>query len=161
MEILLSRYHDLVLEYAKVMNLTAWDSDELWQKGINPSRKFAEQIPYGAKVLDVGSGQGLPGMVIAILRPDCVVTMIEPRAKRVAFLNLVKYRLKLNCEVILTRAQEHSGLYDIIVSRALASAEQLIEWTKHLSCPESKWLIHKQDDVEHIDNRIVYISYEL
>ena len=156
-------YWSLVEEYGKAMNLTAWNTYERWwELGIKPSLKFAEVIPHGASVIDIGSGQGLPGLVIALMCPESHVTLVEPRLKRAAFLRLAVRRLQLSTEVVTSRAQDCQGRYDIITSRAVAPPETIYQWTKHLSHLDTQWILRKPiNNCEYIvNNHINYVSYE-
>lgn len=157
------QYWSLVKEYSATMNLTAWETKDLWlERGIKPSLQFAKIIPLGASVVDIGSGQGLPGVVIALLCPESKVTLVEPRLKRAAFLRMVKQRLQLNIEVIPLRAQDYQGSFDIITSRAVAAPDLLYQWTKHLGHQKTQWVLRKpENSCEYsVNNQIRYISYE-
>lgn len=156
-------YWNLVREYSTSMNLTGWSSYDTWQNlGIEPSLQFSSVVDNGMSVLDIGSGQGLPGVVIAIVHPESHVTLVEPRVKRSAFLKLVKHRLNLNVDIITNRVQEVCGYYDIITSRAVASPDVICRWSEHLAHDKTKWVLRKPEkSCEYfVNNRISYVSYE-
>jgi 16S rRNA (guanine527-N7)-methyltransferase len=93
---------------------------------------LAPLIPEGARVADLGSGAGLPGLVLALARPDLEVTLIEPMARRVDFLTDACARLGLTTvTVVRGRAEESagSGSFDVVTSRALAPLPRLLTWS--------------------------------
>ena len=86
-------------------------------------------------VADIGSGAGLPGIVIALARPDLKITLIEPLARRCEFLFEVIDELKLEIEVIRGKSEALKGRYDYLTARAVAPLGRLIETTWHLLSP--------------------------
>lgn len=99
----------------------------------------------GARTLDVGSGGGLPGIVLAVAAPLSQVTLVEAVQKKCAFLTQARLELKLdNLEVVHARVETlRVPGFDVIVSRALATLAQFIEWTRHLLAREGVWLAMK------------------
>ncbi|MEU6860287.1 16S rRNA (guanine(527)-N(7))-methyltransferase RsmG [Glycomyces sp. NPDC046736] len=100
----------------------------LWGRHVLGSAVIEELIPEKADVLDVGSGGGLPGIPLAIARPDLLVTLVEPMQRRVDFLREVVDELDLvNVEVLRARAEEvdPQGRADVVVSRAVAPLGRL------------------------------------
>jgi len=91
---------------------------------------LAELIPPAAGVVDVGSGAGLPGIPLAILRPDLEVTLLEPLLRRSRFLDEVVAQLGLSprVEVIRGRAEEYRGRFDAVTARAVAPLARLVRW---------------------------------
>jgi 16S rRNA (guanine527-N7)-methyltransferase len=88
-------------------------------------------VPDGSSVADIGSGAGLPGLVLAIRRPDLRVTLVEPLLRRTRFLEEAVLRLGLaNVEVRRGRAEELAGSasFDIVTSRAVAPLPRLLAW---------------------------------
>jgi 16S rRNA (guanine527-N7)-methyltransferase len=85
----LERYADLVRQYSKTLDLSSPKMLEKFQIAIENSKKYAELMPESINVLDIGSGVGLPGIPLAILRPDITITLCEIRQKRAAFLERV------------------------------------------------------------------------
>lgn len=84
----------------------------------------------GASVVDVGSGAGLPGIPLAILRPDLKMTLLEPLLRRANFLELTVAELGLADRIVVVRAraEDHRQRYDLVVSRALAPLGRLLGW---------------------------------
>lgn len=109
--------------------------ERLWSRHILNSTAVLDYIPAGAKVGDVGSGAGFPGLVIAICRPDCQVTLIDSMERRCEWLVDAIAELELtNVTVKLGRAEEFVGSYsaDVVTSRAVAALKKLLPWTMPL-----------------------------
>jgi len=103
----------------------------LWERHLVNSVGVAEVVPPGASVCDVGSGAGLPGLVLAIARPDLSVTLVEPLLRRTTFLTEVIDDLGLErVEVVRGRADALHGqrTFDIVTARAVAPLARLVEW---------------------------------
>lgn len=96
-------------------------------------------------VLDVGSGGGLPGIVLAIALPQARLTLADAVQKKCAFLTQARLELRLgNVEVVHGRVEAMRGpLFDVIVSRALATLAQFVGWTRQLLAPGGCWLAMK------------------
>jgi 16S rRNA (guanine527-N7)-methyltransferase len=96
------------------------------------------------KLLDVGSGGGLPGVVIAIMRPDLDVSCLDAVAKKAAFVQQVAAELGLpNLRGLHARVESLTGSYEIISSRAFASLPDFFNGSKHLLAPGGVWLAMK------------------
>ncbi|MBB5806792.1 16S rRNA (guanine527-N7)-methyltransferase [Saccharothrix ecbatanensis] len=107
--------------------------DRLWDRHILNSAVVAELLPEGSRVVDVGSGAGLPGIPLAIARPDLALTLLEPMARRVAWLTECVEALDLDVTVIRGRAEEGPVLdqlsgSDVVTARAVAPLERLTRW---------------------------------
>ncbi|WP_459985042.1 16S rRNA (guanine(527)-N(7))-methyltransferase RsmG [Nocardioides sp. AN3] len=110
----------------------------LWDRHILNCAVLAEAIPDGASVADIGSGAGLPGVVLAIARADLTVTLVEPLLRRTTFLEEVVADLELdNVEVVRGRADDLHGrrVFDVVTSRAVAPLERLLTWSMPLVAP--------------------------
>ncbi|MDF5756164.1 16S rRNA (guanine(527)-N(7))-methyltransferase RsmG [Spongiactinospora sp. TRM90649] len=107
----------------------------VWDRHLLNCAVVAEAVPRDVTLVDVGSGAGLPGMVLAIVRPDITVTLLEPLLRRVVFLEECAEELKLgNVEVVRGRAEELAGKrsFDVAVARAVAPLERLLTWSMPL-----------------------------
>lgn len=107
----------------------------LWERHILNCAVLADAVPEAARVADVGSGAGLPGLVLAIARPDVRVGLIEPLLRRTTFLAEVAADLGLdNVEVVRGRADALHGRrrFDVVTSRAVASLAKLLDWSMPL-----------------------------
>jgi 16S rRNA (guanine527-N7)-methyltransferase len=122
--------------------------ERLWERHLLNCAVVTELVPEGAGVIDVGSGAGLPGIVIALIRPDVRVTMLEPLLRRSTFLAECVEELGLsNAEVVRGRAEERAGgrTGDVVTARAVAPLGRLVEWTIPLLVPEGRLLALKGD----------------
>lgn len=111
--------------------------DRLWDRHLLNSAVVGEYIPHGARVVDVGSGAGLPGVPLCLARPDLDVTMLEPMARRVAWLDEVIDTLSLSALVVRGRAEEPAikqqlAGADVVTARAVAPLARLWAWSAPL-----------------------------
>jgi 16S rRNA (guanine527-N7)-methyltransferase len=111
--------------------------DRLWDRHILNSAAVADAIPQGARVVDLGSGAGLPGVPLTIARPDLDVTLLEPMARRVAWLTEVVDTLALSASVVRGRAEEPAikqqlAGADVVIARAVAPLARLWAWSAPL-----------------------------
>ena len=100
----------------------------IWSRHVLNSALMAELLPEGTKVVDVGSGAGLPGIPLAIARPDCNFTLVEPMERRSSWLQRVSEDLGLkNVEVVRSRAEEVQRTdFDVATARAVAALDKLL-----------------------------------
>lgn len=121
----------------------------LWDRHLLNSVALAPLVPAGARVVDVGSGAGLPGIPLALARPDLTVTLLEPLARRVTFLDECVDALRLaNVTVVRGRAEEGPvvrslGGADVVTARAVAPLEKLAGWCLPLLRPGGQLLALK------------------
>ena len=108
------------------------EGDRIWERHIANCIPITTIIPQGVRVADIGSGAGLPGIVIALARPDLKVSLIEPLQRRVDFLNEVIAELALDVEVIRGRAERVKKQFEIVTARAVAPLEKLIQISWHM-----------------------------
>ena len=110
------------------------EANRLWDRHIINSVALSQFIAAGRSVVDVGSGAGLPGIPLTVLRPDVRMTLLEPLLRRSKFLRLALTELDLadRVEVVRARAEDHHQSYDVVVSRALAPLDRLIGWCSPL-----------------------------
>jgi len=136
------------------------EAARIWDRHLINSGLVAELLPAprrgshatdGGQVADLGSGAGLPGLVLAILRPDLRFTLVEPMARRTAFLTECVEALELsNVEICRGRAEELAGQIraDVVTSRAVAPLGRLAELSAGLSRPGGLVLAIKGDSAE-------------
>ena len=125
------RYHDMLATRGIEWGLIGpREADRLWVRHILNSAAIAALIPAGASVVDVGSGAGLPGIPLALARPDVKVCLLDSLLRRVNFLELAVDELGLadQVTVIRTRVEDCRQQYDVVVARAVASLARLVEW---------------------------------
>ena len=113
------------------------EGGRLWQRHVANSLALVDVVGSGLDLADVGSGAGLPGLPLAIVRPDLRVTLIEPLLRRFNFLELAVDELGLGgrVEVRRARAEECKDSFDVVVCRAVAPLEKLLKWTVPLFAP--------------------------
>jgi 16S rRNA (guanine527-N7)-methyltransferase len=137
---------DLLRDAAAEQNLIARSTfDSLWDRHVLDSAQLARFEPRrGASWVDIGSGAGLPGLIIALL-VDGPVGLIEPRRLRADFLARAIERLELGSRVSVHHAKVEriSGSFDVITARALASLERTLEISSHLSTKNTVWALPK------------------
>lgn len=122
----------------------------LWERHLFNSAAMAEVLPRDATVADIGSGAGLPGLVLAIVRPDLRITLVEPLLRRTTFLSEVVEELGLdNVEVVRGRAEALHGQrrFDVVTSRAVAPLPRLLEWSMPLVAPHGALVAMKGSSV--------------
>jgi len=135
----LADYLDRLLEINQRMNLTAIrDRDAAWRRLIVDSLTILPglaEVPAGAKVIDIGTGGGLPGIPMAITRPDLKVTLLDATGKKIKFLQEVIDALGLeNATAIQARAeafgreQQHREQYDVVTNRAMGVMSTILEY---------------------------------
>lgn len=132
---LLSRYVDILASRGIDWGLLGpREGDKLWSRHIANSLALTDVLAYGVSLADVGSGAGLPGLPIAITRPDLEVTLIEPLLRRATFLELAVSELGLadRVHVLRSRAEELDIRFDVVTCRAVASLDKLVHWTHQL-----------------------------
>jgi 16S rRNA (guanine527-N7)-methyltransferase len=114
------------------------EADRMWERHLLNCAVVAPAVPPGSHVVDVGSGAGLPGLVLAILRPDLTICLVEPLLRRATFLGEVVERLGLTgVEVRRARAEDLAGDLDadVVTARAVAPLDRLARWCLPLVRP--------------------------
>jgi 16S rRNA (guanine527-N7)-methyltransferase len=122
----------------------------LWDRHILNCAALAAVLPSEGTVADIGSGAGLPGLVIGIVHPDVQVTLVEPLLRRTTFLSEVVDDLGLaNVEVVRGRAESLHGrrAFDVVTSRAVAPLGRLLEWSMPLVAPTGALVAMKGSSV--------------
>ncbi|HEX6337520.1 MAG TPA: 16S rRNA (guanine(527)-N(7))-methyltransferase RsmG [Jiangellaceae bacterium] len=110
----------------------------LWDRHLLNCAVVQDAVPREAALVDVGSGAGLPGVVLAVVRPDLAVTLVEPLLRRSVFLRDVVAELRLpNVQVVRSRAEDLHGklVADVVTARAVAPLDRLARWTLALLRP--------------------------
>jgi 16S rRNA (guanine527-N7)-methyltransferase len=130
-----SRYVDILTTRGVAYGLLGpQEASRVWERHIFNSAALGGLIEPGSTVIDVGSGAGLPGIPLALLRPDLRVTLLEPLLRRSTFLVETVNELQLSAQVavVRARAEDHTGRYDIVAARAVAPLDRLIGWCNPL-----------------------------
>jgi 16S rRNA (guanine527-N7)-methyltransferase len=119
------------------------EGERIWERHIENCLPVTSLLPERGTLADVGSGAGLPGIVIALAKPKFKVTLIEPLQRRCEFLYEVIDELQLSVEVIRAKSELVSGEYDFVTARAVAPLTRLIDTTWHLIRPGGSLLAMK------------------
>lgn len=149
---LAQRYTDLLAEQGPERGLIGpREVERLWERHLLNCALLADAIPEGARtVADVGSGAGLPGVVLAIARPDLRITLIETMQRRTTWLEEVDAELGLGLEVVRARAEDVHGCreFDVVTARAVAALDKLARWTLPLVADGGELLAMKGSSAE-------------
>lgn len=127
----LDRYRAALWRWNEQLNLTRHTTfDKFVSRDVVDSLELAKLIPTGRRVLDVGAGGGVPGVIIAICRPDLRVTLAESMQKKARVLQSMVDELGLPTEVFSVRAEELLELrtFDVLIARAVAPMWKLLTW---------------------------------
>lgn len=150
----LLQYLTLLQKWNKVYNLTAIrDPEEMLVKHLLDSLSVVPHLS-GQRIIDVGTGGGLPGVPLAICYPEKQIDLLDTNSKKTRFLIQVKAELKLdNVKVIHSRVEQYQPetLYDGVISRAFAAMADMLHWTQHLLPDGGNWWAMKaQKDFEDL-----------
>lgn len=143
----LEAYATIVATEAKAQNLVAASTlEQFWWRHMLDSAQLVALSPGDARNwADIGSGAGLPGIVVALLTPSRH-TLIEPRRLRAEFLRRVVADLELGGRVTIEQSyveRVRQGAFDALTARAFASLRKTLEATVHLAGPTTCWILHK------------------
>ena len=129
---LVAQFHALLAEDGVLRGLIGpREVPRLWERHLVNCGAVARHLPVSGTVVDVGSGAGLPGIVLAAMRPDLRIVLLEPMERRTIWLQEVVDRLELgSVEVLRGRAEEQHGLLaaDAVTARAVAPLDKLARW---------------------------------
>ncbi|MES2244418.1 MAG: 16S rRNA (guanine(527)-N(7))-methyltransferase RsmG [Pseudomonadota bacterium] len=168
-------YLDLIAKWTKVYNLTAVrDPAEMMTHhlldslaAIAPLRRHLQQagLAQGASLLDVGSGAGLPGVVIAVCCPAVAVTCVDTVAKKAAFIKQAALALRLpNLTGLHARVETISQPFDVICSRAFASLADFTQWSAGALAPQGVWMAmkgkHPADEIAALPDTVEVFHVE-
>ncbi|MDV8000097.1 16S rRNA (guanine(527)-N(7))-methyltransferase RsmG [Rhodococcus sp. IEGM 1408] len=141
----------------------------LWDRHVLNSTAASGSLGDGESVVDIGSGAGLPGIPLALARPDLRVTLVEPLLRRVTFLEEVVEELELNVHILRGRAEEsdvieQAGDADVVISRAVAPLAKLAGWSAPLLRPGGRMIALKGlsagDEVERDAKALRKLGFE-
>ena len=151
------KFKDLLTEYNEKYNLTAiCDEKGIYIKHFYDSIYPEKYFPFGAEVIEIGSGGGFPSVPLKIVRNDLNFTLVESRGKKCGFLEVVKENLALNnVNIINARAEElsagaHREKYDVSVARAVAKLNTLCEYCLPFVKVGGRFIAYKGNAEEEI-----------
>lgn len=148
-------YVDLLLRWNAAYNLTAVrDASEMVTRHLLDSLAI---LPYvqGRSLVDLGTGPGLPGIPLALARPQLEVCLVDSNGKKARFLREAVRQLHLaHARVVEARVESASGLYDCVTARAFATLADMLGWGGHLLAGDGRWLALKgrfpQDELDDL-----------
>lgn len=153
-------YLDLLLKWNKTYNLTAVrDPEQGLTHHLLDSLAILPWVDE-RRLLDVGSGGGLPGIPLAILRPELSITLVDAVQKKVSFLQQAVIELGLpNVQAVHARVEKLDGRFGQITSRAFAGLQDFVALTRHLLEPDGHWLAMKgvlpEDEMARLPANVV------
>ncbi len=157
-------YIDLLIKWNKTYNLTSLTTKEdIITTHLLDCLSVVKKID-GQRILDVGSGAGLPGLMIALARPTTHLCLIDKVAKKTSFMKQAVLELELsNVEVIHGRVEDLrvKNPFDMIVSRAFSEVEKFISLTQHLISKQGAWLIMKSKKIMTEDLKKLDKAFEV
>jgi 16S rRNA (guanine527-N7)-methyltransferase len=145
----LNAYAALLRSESEHQNLVSTATlESLWNRHVLDSAQLARFEPHaGASWIDIGSGAGLPGVVLACL-VEGPVTLVEPRRLRADFLNRAVLELGIRASVVGTKADKVAGCFDVITGRAVAALPKFLALADHLSTKNTVWVLPKGRNAE-------------
>lgn len=139
-------YLSLLHKWNGAYNLTAiQDKESMFKLHILDSLAIFPYI-HGQKIIDVGTGAGLPGLIIAMSNQDLAVTLLDSNGKKIRFLQEAKRVLSLNnVNIVQSRVENYhpETNFDTVVSRAFSNIKNMQDWTRHLLAKDGIWLAMK------------------
>ncbi|MFM8491663.1 MAG: 16S rRNA (guanine(527)-N(7))-methyltransferase RsmG [Candidatus Methylopumilus sp.] len=147
----LMTYLNLVEKWNRVYNLTAIrERDEMIKLHFLDSLSILNHV-HVKNILDIGSGAGFPGIVLAITKPELKVTVMDSVNKKTTFMRQVKSELALtNLDVVNSRVEDYQPitLFEVVTSRAFSNLKNMMSLTQHTLQKEGVWLAMKSKDVK-------------
>ncbi|WP_022942202.1 16S rRNA (guanine(527)-N(7))-methyltransferase RsmG [Psychromonas hadalis] len=156
---------ELLAKWNKAYNLTSVrDPQQMLVKHIMDSIVVSPHL-QGKRIIDVGTGPGLPGLPLAIINPDKQFVLLDSLGKRLRFIRQAVLELGLkNVEFIQSRVEEYlpEEKFDVVLSRAFASLEDMLFWCKHLPNEKGHFLALKgqlpKQEIEKLDQQFTFIE---
>jgi len=145
----IQKYKEHLFKWNKIHNLTGAKDEKTIDKFILDALYPISFLPKVSNLLDIGTGAGFPGMILALALPDTQVTLVEPLAKRASFLQFIKADLELsNVTVVKKRVEEmEPQIFELITSRAVTDTKMLLKLSENFRDESSKLLFYKGERV--------------
>ena len=155
----IQKYKEHLFKWNKIHNLTGAKDENTINEFIYDAIFPVSFLPKVDTILDIGTGAGFPGMILAMGLPDTQVTLVEPLTKRASFLQFIKADLGLkNVTVVKKRVEDmDSKIFDIITSRAVTDTKMLLKLSKNFRDKDSRLLFYKGQKVyDEVDESMPY-----
>ncbi|HIP14042.1 MAG TPA: 16S rRNA (guanine(527)-N(7))-methyltransferase RsmG [Sulfurimonas autotrophica] len=145
----IQKYKEHLFQWNRVHNLTGAKNEQTLNEFIYDAVFPISFLPKVDTLMDIGTGAGFPGMILAFALPQTEVTLVEPLTKRASFLQFIKADLGLkNVKVVKKRVEEmEPELFDLITSRAVTDTKILLDLSKNFRKADSKLLFYKGEKV--------------
>ncbi|MEN4052579.1 MULTISPECIES: 16S rRNA (guanine(527)-N(7))-methyltransferase RsmG [Sulfurimonas] len=145
----ITKYKDHLFKWNKIHNLTGAKDEITLDEFIFDALFPVSFLPTVNSLLDIGTGAGFPGMILAFALADTEVTLVEPLAKRASFLQFIKADLGLgNVRIVKKRVEEmESEIFELITSRAVTDTKMLLDLSTKLRDKDTKFLFYKGERV--------------
>ena len=153
----IQKYKEHLFKWNKVHNLTGAKDEQTIDEFIYDAIFPLSFLPKAKNLLDIGTGAGFPGMILALGLPDTQVTLVEPLTKRASFLQFIKADLGLdNVRVVKKRVEDmDSEIFDIVTSRAVTDTKMLLNLSKNFRDENSILLFYKGQRVyDEVDKEL-------
>ena len=158
----IQKYKELLFKWNKIHNLTGAKDEKTINEFIYDAVFPVSFLPKSKNLLDIGTGAGFPGMILAIALPDTEVTLVEPLKKRASFLQFVKADLGLkNVRVVKKRVEDMpSEIFELVTSRAVTDTKMLLKLSENFRNEDSKLLFYKGERVydevdENLNHKVI------
>ena len=155
----IQKYKEHLFSWNKIHNLTGARDERTMDEFIYDSIYPITFLPKVKNLLDIGTGAGFPGLILAMGLPDTQVTLVEPLVKRASFLQFIKANLELeNVKVIQKKVEEMPHeVFELVTSRAVTDTTMLLALSKNFRDENSKLLFYKGERVyDEVPNDLKY-----
>ena len=153
----IQKYKEHLFKWNRIHNLTGVKNEVMLDDFIHDAVYPISFLPKVNSLMDIGTGAGFPGMILALALPDTEVTLVEPLMKRASFLQFIKADLGLkNVRVVKKRVEEmQPEIFELITSRAVTDTKMLLDLSKNFRDKDSMLLFYKGEKVfEELENEI-------
>jgi 16S rRNA (guanine527-N7)-methyltransferase len=160
----IQRYKEHLHKWNKIHNLTGAKDEDTLNNFIYDALYPVKFLPKVNSLMDIGTGAGFPGMILALALPDTEITLVEPLTKRASFLQFIKADLGLkNVTVVKKRVEQmEPKIFDIITSRAVTDTKMLLKLSENFRDKNSKLLFYKGEKVfDEINEGIKDMDYKI
>lgn len=160
----IQKYKEHLYKWNKIHNLTGAKDETTLNNFIYDALFPVTFLPQVNSLMDIGTGAGFPGMILALALPETEVTLVEPLTKRASFLQFIKADLGLkNVTVVKKRVEDmEPQVFDIITSRAVTDTKMLLKLSENFRDKNSKLLFYKGEKVfDEIDEGVKGMNYKI